>query len=411
MEYVDELKRMRTEYNKVGFVCGVAVAREKRPLGRWTNAEKMGFAQAMKKGYEEEDLGIFIETGAKSNVTIVDVDNKGDDFQQLVEQVDSYCAGIKPAIIQTGGGGRHYYFQYCGDLKTCTGKKEKGKSGIDIRSDRGIVIAPPTIHESRQKYELISGHMGDLPPVPDGLKKWLLERTEKKKGKGNSPKNKGVKKKEASKPAIKKKKTRYKPGELLIKEPVYEGCRNESLYRHLCSRRGSGFTSKEIWDDAHRVNAMYMNPPLEQDEVRKIVGSICKLVPGRRRIRLVQQSKTETNTKQIRAFLSECCEVGKQEEVVKSELYEKYCGWIEKPMADKEFFRLLREQVFVEQTRRGHRERTYVLRGVGLRAQDDWQKCSGEAGRHTGGTQFLSEYKKCFELNGVNRQDATACCE
>lgn len=368
MEYLDELKRMRMEYQRVGFVCGVAVAKEKKPLGKWNKAEQMSFEQAMNKGFEAEDLGIYIETGAKSNLTVVDVDNKGDDFQQLIEQVESCCVGMRPAIVKTGGGGRHYYFQYCVELRTGAEMKERGESGIDIRNDRGIVIAPPTAHESGSRYELIRGNMGALPPVPEGLKKWLLERTEKKKVQVKRPNRKGVQKtKGSSKPAITKKNVRYKPGELLVKETVHEGCRNEALYRHLCSRRGSGFTSKEIWEEAHKVNALYMNPPLENDEVRKVVRSVCKLIPGRRRIRLVEYSKTEINTKQVRAFLHECCEVGRKEEVAKAELYEKYCGWSEQPMADKEFFRLLREQVFVVQSRRGHKSRFYVLQGIGLR--------------------------------------------
>ena len=81
-----------------------------------------------------------------------------------------------PATLEvaTGGGGRHFYFRYpqAGRVRNSVSRIAPG---LDVRSDGGYVVAPPSVHISGHEYRW-RGDPGavDLAACPE----WLLESAE-----------------------------------------------------------------------------------------------------------------------------------------------------------------------------------------------------------------------------------------
>ena len=87
------------------------------------------------------DWGIAIVTGRISNLAVVDVDIAHGGTVQ----------GLPPTLIaKTQSGGWHYYYRYLDGLKNAVGVRQ----GVDIRSDGGYVVAPPSVG-SKGKYEWV----------------------------------------------------------------------------------------------------------------------------------------------------------------------------------------------------------------------------------------------------------------
>jgi putative DNA primase/helicase len=95
---------------------------------------------------QRPDAGVAIATG--NGLLVLDVDPKSggeDGFERLLngrKLPDTIC-------VLTGGGGRHYYFA----APRIPIKNRVGIfPGIDIRSDGGYVVAPPSAHSSGRSY-------------------------------------------------------------------------------------------------------------------------------------------------------------------------------------------------------------------------------------------------------------------
>jgi hypothetical protein len=87
------------------------------------------------------DANIAIVTGKISNVSVVDVDPRH----------GGTTKGLPPTLIaKTQSGGWHYYYRYLEGLPNKAGIGE----GIDIRSDGGYVVAPPSKGE-KGTYEWV----------------------------------------------------------------------------------------------------------------------------------------------------------------------------------------------------------------------------------------------------------------
>lgn len=96
------------------------------------------------------DANIGLATGKVSGVVVLDVDAKNGGIENLDLLEDKHGKLPVTLIVQTGGGGLHYYFKYPeGGLKCSAGKLAVG---IDIRGDGGYVVVPPSNHQSGNEY-------------------------------------------------------------------------------------------------------------------------------------------------------------------------------------------------------------------------------------------------------------------
>lgn len=197
------------------------------------------------------DANVGIATGKESGVLVLDVDpdKGGDDSLRALEA--RYGPLPQTPIVLTGGGGSHYYFQHTG-LLIGNSVGQLGP-GLDIRTDGGQVVAPPSIHpDSGRTYEWEAAHHPDdvpLGPVPQ----WLLDKLTAKTERTTSPKN---------------------------GETIPEGQRNDALAREAGKLRHIGMSETVMEAALLAINRERCTPPLPEDEVRGIAASVARYPAG-----------------------------------------------------------------------------------------------------------------------------------
>jgi len=109
-------------------------------------------------------MNIAIVCGRLSNLTVVDCDTPG-----AIQEVEALLPeGMELPIVTTPRGGRHYYFRYCPELHS----RNNAHDGIDIKSEGGYILAPPSRTESGAyswHRELNLSTIAERPPIPDAL--------------------------------------------------------------------------------------------------------------------------------------------------------------------------------------------------------------------------------------------------
>ena len=115
------------------------------------------------KRWPKANIGI--AAGHHSNLLIIDIDAKSGGLQSLLA-LEKEHGGITTLRTSTGGGGQHLYFNY--PRQTVIGNKVNFLPGIDIRSNGGYIVAPPSIHASGKGYAWRNDQMISDAPA------WLL---------------------------------------------------------------------------------------------------------------------------------------------------------------------------------------------------------------------------------------------
>jgi len=222
----------------------------KRPLhSGWQDAATSQASIAEKWFRQSAKAGVGIVTGIQSKVLVLDVDprNGGDATLQLFERQNGKLPDTP--LVETGGGGRHYYFRL--DSQEATFPKCLG-AGLDLKWNGGFVCAPPTVHASGRRYfwdAVFHPEHQVFAEVP----RWFLGC---KVGVQTPPRPLSS--------------TSWAPNGLM------EGQRNESLtsvFGHLLRRYVDPNLAASL---LHSFNLSHCQPPLPQSEVNRIVESICK---------------------------------------------------------------------------------------------------------------------------------------
>ena len=198
------------------------------------------------------EANIGIATGKISDLWVLDVDNKqsvevgnilvGQGDLSVREIEDENGAIPETRYVDTGGGGRHYYFQY---TDGCGGNRTGIRPGIDVRGDGGYVVAPPSIH--------VSGHFyrwGNVDLLPDVAPRFII----------------------ALATQVESADTAVGPDDHVI-----EGGRN--TYLHALGaryRRENGYVDWQLFGLLMAHNHHQCKPPLTSDEVRRIAANCAK---------------------------------------------------------------------------------------------------------------------------------------
>ena len=117
------------------------------------------------------EANLAVATGADAGVVALDVDPRhgGDDSLKALEGKH----GPLPATVEsaTGGGGRHLLFQHPGGrVRNSSGKISRG---LDIKSDGGYIVLPPSVHpDTGALYEWV--HEPGTTPYADPPS-WMIE--------------------------------------------------------------------------------------------------------------------------------------------------------------------------------------------------------------------------------------------
>jgi Bifunctional DNA primase/polymerase, N-terminal len=119
------------------------------------------------------DANIGIPCGTVNAIFVVEIDtpqgHNVDGFASLVELETKYGQLPQTLTAESPTGSQHYYFNYPTDGTIIKPTASKFASGIDVRGEGGMVIAPPSIKRGKGVYRWKS-----LVPIADAPP-WLIE--------------------------------------------------------------------------------------------------------------------------------------------------------------------------------------------------------------------------------------------
>lgn len=197
------------------------------------------------KKWPEANIGIV--TGQESGLFVLDVD--GEDGKASLSQLIAAHGPLPKTLCVKTGRGFHYYFHMPAGAAIRNSVGSLGK-GLDIKTDGGYVVAPPSIHASGLRYEWVTPEppLADLPP-------WMLAMLT------------------GAKPAPEPSRTQS--------EVIPEGRRHATLTRLAGAMRRQGATPEAIEAALMMENDARCKPPLAASEVREIARSISGYKPGK----------------------------------------------------------------------------------------------------------------------------------
>lgn len=175
-------------YHQAGW-C-VLPAKNKHPVFSWKQYQyNRPTTEQIDEWFQDapDDAQIALVTGKISNVTVIDIDvhkescdsKKGGICNCSPEDPEelSIRFGLSVTSI-TGSGGRHVFCKY----ENVGNSVGLAHPQLDIRSDGGIIILPPSLHESGKYYEWddlfpwSKEHLSALLPFPTDLKVLLKNK-------------------------------------------------------------------------------------------------------------------------------------------------------------------------------------------------------------------------------------------
>jgi len=243
---------------------------DKKPLLEWKEYQRR--RPTLKELYQwfyKDQKNIAIVTGRISDLIVLDID--GEEGQQSLKENKLLPLDETPCVKT--GRGYHLYYHYRDGVKNLV----KILPGIDLRSEGGYVVAPPSKHSSGAEYSWIVPltHPRLEPP------EWIIS------GSGNTSK-------QVNSNSAQKENTWV--DELLA--GVEKGRRNISLARLTGHYLAKGISPYEVeklmlaWNKNNK-------PPLDQKEVITTVRSIVKKHEEKKRI---TEKKIERETERFTEF-------------------------------------------------------------------------------------------------------------
>jgi hypothetical protein len=195
---------------------------------------------------------VAVRTGAESQIVVLDVD--GDEGVETLRALEREHAVLpETASIVTPRGGTHYYFQHPGmEVRNTAGSQGALGVGLDFRGDGGYVLAPPSRVLGRAYETDNSMRETGVAPLPEWLRKRLVDRQRKSGGKIDQ-----------------------QTWLNLISTDLGKGDRNTQLFRI------AGYLSRNMDDGValgilHIINEAKCRPPLQRGEIDQIMQSQVK---------------------------------------------------------------------------------------------------------------------------------------
>jgi hypothetical protein len=234
---------------------------DKRPILSWEEFQSRRPERAEIEQWfaQRKDANLGVVTGRISGLVVVDID-PAHGGEESLEALERRHGKIGKAVeSRTGGGGRHLYFRYPG---LPVRNRTAIAPGIDVRTDGGYVVVPPSVHPSGRSYAWIHGcdpWSAEAAPIPE----WLLELVIG----GRTP-------------------VRGRPlshWREIVRQGVGEGERNSTI---------ASLTGHLLWHEVDPEiildlllcwNEVRCRPPLSDDEVSRTVESIVRTHERHRR--------------------------------------------------------------------------------------------------------------------------------
>ena len=233
------------EYASRGLAVFPLKPRDKAPITtHGVHEATTNFDQIKKWWAKYPNANIGIACGKISGgLLVVDVDRKPNGVDGL-DSLNEWERenGKLPETVRsiTGSGGSHIFYRIDG-----TGKNRVNLlDGVDIRSDGGYVVAPPSIHNNGNQYE------------------WEYDPDEYEVAHGDEVLDRLL--------SFGK---REQTDTFTMPDKVGKGKRNDTLYKLACSLQARNLPDAVIMASCISANKEMCDPPLKDDELNKIVES------------------------------------------------------------------------------------------------------------------------------------------
>ncbi len=198
------------------------------------------------------NANIGMPTGQQAGILALDVDPRHHGVESFYRLQEEHGRLPETAQNRTGGGGFHLFFAYPSNGARIKSKNDF-RPGIDIKADGGFVVMPPSRHQDGRRYSLEVN--APLACLPDEYLTLILEA--QAKGKSTEPKERGQK--------------------------IRKGARNDYLTRMAGSLRRTGASPESLQAMLLQVNKNDCDPPLSDEEVKRIAASIGRYAVGEER--------------------------------------------------------------------------------------------------------------------------------
>jgi len=239
------------EYTGRNWYVFPLIPRGKTPLTEHGVLDASNEARQVKQWWTRwSDANIGLSCGP-SGIVVIDLDAREEGIDNWAELAGKMEIDDNTVTSLTGGGGQHLFFKVPPDIKISNSVGRLGP-GIDVRADGGYVVVPPSIHPNGKRYEWeVSHHPDNCPILP--LPQALITLLEDKKQHPVLPATGGK---------------------------IAEGGRNDYLASLAGTMRRRGMSRNGIEAALQIENQERCLPPIPEDEVRKIAGSITRYPPG-----------------------------------------------------------------------------------------------------------------------------------
>lgn len=159
-------------YAAKGWLVLPLKARSKEPAtAHGVNDATVDQEQIVRWWLQDPEYNIGLAVGA-SGLVVIDIDPRNDGFTGWDQVAGNHAANT--ASVYTGAKGIHWYFSGAGKYRS------KLAEGVDVKSEGGYVVAPPSVHPDGGVYQWVRD---DVQPVPD----WLAELLAKPEREASAP--------------------------------------------------------------------------------------------------------------------------------------------------------------------------------------------------------------------------------
>ncbi len=251
--------------------------REKCPSSgkhpRTTNGVKdatINEIQIQKWWSQHKDANIGIAAGPGSGIVCLDIDPRNGGNEALTDIIKTYGALPATFEVETGGDGRHLFFQFPAEAEIKNSAKKLG-CGIDIKAGNGFVVAAPSLHASGRRYSIKSTQ------EPASLPNWLIDLLTSKETESSQRLG-------ATTTTTINLTAQNNPG---IKQflqdssrSILSGERNIRIYKIACAMVGRGEDYTAVAAEIEKVNFLKCSPPLDETEIQQIIKNAFRHAPN-----------------------------------------------------------------------------------------------------------------------------------
>lgn len=263
-EYVPPCARAALDYIDKGLAVIPLKVRDKVPATQHGSADYSDNPEQVQvwwgfgkyKGFEtsDPDYNVGIVCGKASyGLIVIDLDVHGTaNGLETLRNWEVEHGELPETWTQiTGSGGKQMFYRTSRDIRNSAG----GALGVDVRGEGGYVVAPPSFHPCGDYYEWsVSPDDCELAQADDRVYSFIdYVRPSHNDGEHH---------------------------ERFVLDDVIAVNRNDTLFRYASSLRSRGCNSMEINSLLHTVNSARVQPPLDERELMKIIGSVCRYEPG-----------------------------------------------------------------------------------------------------------------------------------